>query len=54
MKEVRIGPRKRVIIAGIKHIRYLKSNLIIITGVKGFIALIDVQELKILKEATLK
>lgn len=52
-KEVRVGPRKRVIIAGIKHIRYLSSNRLIITGVKGFISLIEIKELRILKEATI-
>lgn len=54
MKEVRIGPRKRVIISGIKHIRFVKSGKLIITGVKGFIGLIELTELKILKEVTIK
>lgn len=54
MKEVRVGPRKRVIISGIKHIRFVKPNRLVITGVKGFIALIDLSDLKILKEVTLK
>ena len=43
MKEVRVGPRKRVIIAGIKHIRYLKPDKFVITGVKGFLAVIDMK-----------
>ena len=54
MKELRVGPRKRVIISGIKHIRYLAGGRLIITGVKGFIALIDLKDLKILKEVTVK
>ena len=53
-KEVRVGPRKRVIIAGIKHIRYVSGGRLIITGVKGFISLIDIKDLRILKEVTLK
>ena len=54
MKEVKVGPRKRVIISGIKHIRIVNDDRLIITGVKGFIALIDVKDLKILKEVTIK
>lgn len=49
MKEVRIGPRKRVIISGIKHMRFVKPNRLVITGVKGFIALLELTEMKILK-----
>lgn len=49
MKELRIGPRKRVIISGIKHMRYVKPNRLIITGVKGFIALLELTEMKVLK-----
>lgn len=48
-KQVRVGPAKRVIISGIKHIRYLHPNHLIITGVKGFIALVEVSELRVVK-----
>ena len=51
---MRVGPRKRVIIAGIKHIRHIKPDKIIITGTKGFMALIDQKDMRILKEVTVK
>lgn len=54
MKEVRIGPRKRVIIGGIKHIKYVHPRMAIITGPKGYIGLIELKDMNVLKEITLK
>jgi hypothetical protein len=39
-KEVRIGPRKRVITRGITNIRYIKPGFLAISGRDGLMALI--------------
>lgn len=49
MKETRVGPRRRVIIGGIKYIRYVHPRKVIITGAKGYIGLVELKEMKVLK-----
>jgi hypothetical protein len=51
---MRIGPRRRVITKGISNLKFLYPNHLILCGKEGLIALLELEEMRLLKEAKLQ
>ena len=49
-----MGPRRRVITKGISNLKYLHPGFLVICGKEGLLAVIELKEMRLLKEVKLQ